>query len=231
MTHRCRRRTKTGVQGRHGGKAGRAGTAAKAGTAVGQAGQGGHDREDDNMQRDLVSGRPVVPAIPWIRGLVFTVLVPGTVAVLLPLRMSERLTPKGGAWEAGWFLIAAGATGYALCLAQFLASGGTPAIFFTRPFKFLIGEEPGRLIQKGLYQLSRNPMYVSVLLVIFGQALRFGSRQIAQYGLFVWLCFHLVVVLLEEPHLREERGLSYHEYCRRVPRWIGYGTLPRTHGK
>ena len=52
-------------------------------------------------------------------------------------------------------------------------------------------------------------MYVSVLLVIFGQALRFGSRQIAAYGLVVWLGFHIVVVLFEEPHLREERGPSY----------------------
>jgi protein-S-isoprenylcysteine O-methyltransferase Ste14 len=73
-----------------------------------------------------------------------------------------------------------------------------------------------------LYRLTRNPMYVSVLLVIFGHAIRFDSQSIAMYGLFVWLGFHLVVVLLEEPHLQEERGPSFSDYCRRVPRWIGF---------
>jgi protein-S-isoprenylcysteine O-methyltransferase Ste14 len=102
----------------------------------------------------------------------------------------------------------------------FLASGGTPAIFFTRPVRFLIGEEPHRLVQAGLYRVTRNPMYVSVLLVISGQALRYMSWRIAVYGLFVWLGFHIVVVLLEEPHLRHERGAAYDEYCRRVPRWV-----------
>lgn len=157
---------------------------------------------------------------PWIRGLIFTVLVPGTIAVYLPLRISARLTANGGWWEAGWILIALGVTGYASCLLGFLGSGGTPAIFFTRPFRLLIGEEPGQLVQDGLYRLSRNPMYVSVLLVIFGQSIRFASIPIAEYGLAVWLGFHIVVVLLEEPHLRQERGPSYDDYCRRVPRWL-----------
>jgi protein-S-isoprenylcysteine O-methyltransferase Ste14 len=161
------------------------------------------------------------PTIPWIRGIIFTVLVPGTIAVYVPLRMSERLTPRGGPWDVGWLLISAGALGYLWCFLRFLMSGGTPAIFFTRPVRLLIGEEPRRLVQGGLYRVSRNPMYVSVLLVIFGQALRFGSWSITEYGLLVWLGFHIVVVLLEEPHLREERGPSYDEYRRRVPRWLG----------
>jgi protein-S-isoprenylcysteine O-methyltransferase Ste14 len=160
--------------------------------------------------------------MPWIRGLIFTVLVPGTIAVYVPVRMSPGLTPQGGAFEFGWVLIAAGVLGYAVCLLRFLMSGGTPAIFFTRPVRFLIGEEPRRLVQEGLYRVTRNPMYVSVLLVIFGQAIRFDSQSIAMYGLFVWLHFHLVVVLLEEPHLLEERGPSFSDYCRRVPRWIGF---------
>jgi non-heme chloroperoxidase len=159
--------------------------------------------------------------MPWIRGTVFTVLVPGTIALYVPFRMAERLTPRGGFWEAGWLVSGVGALGYLWCLLGFLASGGTPAIFLTRPVRFLIGEEPRRLVQAGLYRYSRNPMYVSVLLVIFGQALRFGSWPIAEYGLLVWLGFHIVVVLLEEPHLREQRGPSYEEYCRHVPRWIG----------
>jgi protein-S-isoprenylcysteine O-methyltransferase Ste14 len=165
--------------------------------------------------------RQTVATAPWIRGLIFTVIVPGTIAEYIPSRMVESLTPPGGFWNAGWFVSGIGAAGYFLCFLHFLASGGTPAIFFTRPVRFLIGEEPHRLVQAGLYRLTRNPMYVGVLLVIFGQALRYASWPVAEYGLFVWLGFHIVVVLLEEPHLREERGAAYDEYCRRVPRWVG----------
>jgi protein-S-isoprenylcysteine O-methyltransferase Ste14 len=161
--------------------------------------------------------------IPWIRGVFFTVLVPGTIALYVPFLMAERLTPRGGWWEAGWLVSGIGVVGYLWCFLGFLASGGTPAIFFTRPLRFLLGEEPGRLVQTGLYRVSRNPMYISVLLAIFGQAIRFGSRQVAVYGLLVWLGFHIVVVLLEEPHLSEERGPSYDEYRRRVPRWLWIG--------
>jgi protein-S-isoprenylcysteine O-methyltransferase Ste14 len=114
---------------------------------------------------------------------------------------------------AGWLLIAPGILIYTLCLVRFLAAGGTPAIFFTRPLRFLIGETPSALVSEGLYRYSRNPMYVGVLLTIFGQGL-------ISYGLIVSICFHAVVVLLEEPHLRKQNGEPYDEYRRVVPRWL-----------
>src|SRR5262249_56435726 len=133
--------------------------------------------------------------------MIFTVLIPGTVAIYIPSWLAQSLTPPGGFWNAGWLASGIGAAGYVLCFLQFLASGGTPAGAFTEPVRFLVGEEPHRLIQAGLYRLTRNPMYMSVLLVIFGQALRYASWRIAAYGVLVWLSFHIVVVFLEEPHL------------------------------
>jgi protein-S-isoprenylcysteine O-methyltransferase Ste14 len=94
-----------------------------------------------------------------------------------------------------------------MCLVAFLFSGGTPAIFFTRPLKFILGEELPKLVRQGLYRFSRNPMYVGVVLAVFGQAFIFGPRSVAWYGALLWFCFHIVVVFLEEPHLREERGV------------------------
>ena len=156
----------------------------------------------------------------WIRGLIFTFLVPFVIGGLVPSWI-DNANPRGGLWSLGWLLVATGATVYALCLFRFLASGGTPAIFFTRPLKFLLGEEPSTLVDRGLYRVSRNPMYVGVLLVVFGQAIVRASPTVAVYGLALWLAFHLTVVFQEEPHLRKERGPSYDEYCRRVPRWLG----------
>ena len=157
----------------------------------------------------------------WVRGLIFTFLVPAVVGIFLPSVVDPRVQRHGGIWDAGWLVVAAGTLIYAFCLIRFLAAGGTPAIFFTRHLRLLIGEEPARLVSDGLYRFSRNPMYVGVLLVVFGQAVLFVSPLIVAYGCALFLFFHLIVVFVEEPHLRERRGPSYELYCRTVPRWLG----------
>ena len=64
-------------------------------------------------------------------------------------------------------------------------------------------------------------MYISVLLVVLGQAIFFKSSEVAFYGIALFLLFHLVVVFIEEPHLQSERGGAYEQYVQRVPRWLG----------
>lgn len=158
----------------------------------------------------------------WIRGLVFTLLVPCAVGGYVPYVIRGGSGARSGLWSFGWIFIVAGAFIYGSCLQSFLVSGGTPAVFFTRPLRFVLGEEPPKLVRLGLYRFSRNPMYVGALLAVFGQALIFASWDLVWYSVLLWLLFHLVVVILEEPHLRKERGASYDEYCRQVPRWVGW---------
>lgn len=157
----------------------------------------------------------------WIRGVLFTILVPCLVAGWVPHWLVEGKPLQGGLWQVGWLPLSAGAALYTWCLASFLLSGGTPAIFFTRPLRYILGEEPAHLVRSGLYKYSRNPMYLAVILAITGQALLYASLRIAEYALMVWAVFHLVVVALEEPHLRGKQGSGYEDYCRRVPRWLG----------
>ena len=76
------------------------------------------------------------------------------------------------------------------------------------------------LVVTGLYRHVRNPMYVGVAAVIFGQALVFGNIQVLEYGLFIWLAFHLFVLGYEEPTLRSSFGEEYREFCANVPRWL-----------
>jgi len=157
-----------------------------------------------------------------LRGLVFTLLVPGVVGVCVPLALRSGASARAGFWQAGWIAIAGGAALYLWSLLRFLASGGTPAIFFTRRLRFLIGEEPDSLVHGGPYRFSRNPMYLGVLLVVFGQAAVLASLRVALYGACLWLAFHVVVVCFEEPHLGARQGTAYKDYCRRVPRWFGW---------
>lgn len=149
---------------------------------------------------------------------VFTVLVPGTVAVYVPYRILARTAVSSagfGALQAlGGLLTLSGALGYFFCAKDFAVSGrGTPAPI----------DPPKALIAQGLYRFLRNPMYASVLLVLFGESLFFASRRLLEYALGVAVMFHLFVLLYEEPTLRQKFGESYVEYCKRVPRWIPRG--------
>jgi len=63
-------------------------------------------------------------------------------------------------------------------------------------------------------------MYTSVLAVVFGQALYYGDSRIGWYGAFLFVCFHVFVVLYEEPTLRRQFGSAYEAFSRTVPRWL-----------
>jgi protein-S-isoprenylcysteine O-methyltransferase Ste14 len=156
------------------------------------------------------------------RGLVFTILEPGLVIFLVPKWVDPDASWRGGYPFVGWPLVGIGTLMYLRCLGDFLFAGGTPAIFFSRALRLLVGEEPTRVVGRGFYRVSRNPMYAGVLLAVLGLAISSGSARILIYmcGLFVF--FHMIVVFVEEPHLRATRGAGYEDYLRTVPRWLGW---------
>ncbi len=147
-----------------------------------------------------------------LKNLLFTILVPGTVAVLVPLRFFSHpnFEVSVRSFCAGVLLLL-GASIYAWCVWDFAITGrGSPAPI----------DPPKTLVVRGLYRYTRNPMYVGVLTVIGGWALLFGSTKLAIYGLCVTTAFHLFVRLYEEPHLRDVFGASYERYCSEVSRWL-----------
>jgi protein-S-isoprenylcysteine O-methyltransferase Ste14 len=148
---------------------------------------------------------------------VFTVLFPGTVTVVLPalvLRRTGRLFMPEGSIRLvpALLLLAVGVGMYLACAGAFVSAGhGTPAPI----------DPPRRLVLQGLYRRSRNPMYLSVLTVLVGEALLFASTALLVYAAIVLGIFHLFVVLYEEPTLRGTFGEAYERYCCAVPRWLG----------
>jgi len=110
----------------------------------------------------------------------------------------------------GAFLICAGLPVLLDSFYRFAGEGlGTPAPV----------APPTHLVIGGLYRYVRNPMYVAVSSLVFGQGLLFGSIQVLKYGVLVVLGFHLFVLLYEEPVLRRKFGAEYDNYCRNVRRW------------
>ena len=148
--------------------------------------------------------------------LAFLVLAPGVVAGLIPWLITgwRPLPPGDGPGALRWtglILIAVGLAVVLEAFARFAWEGlGTPApVAPTRT-----------LVVSGFYRFVRNPMYIAVIALIFGQAVLFASWGVALYGIVIALAFHTFVLLYEEPTLREAYGEEYAAYCAATPRWI-----------
>ena len=85
----------------------------------------------------------------------------------------------------------------------------------------------GKVITKGLYRFSRNPMYIGLLLMQIGLGIACSS----------WLYLLLTVVLMillntilssEERYCLYRYGDDYRKYMNRTPRWIG---IPKSRKK
>ena len=147
---------------------------------------------------------------------IFLVIAPGTLAVLIPRwitrwQFQPPLLGFSGFRFLGVVLIVLGLPVLLDSFARFALQGlGTPAPV----------APPRRLVVTGFYRYVRNPMYVAVLSLIFGQGLLFGSVRLLEYGLAIWAAFFLFVLAYEEPALRSSFGADYKEFCSNVPRWI-----------
>lgn len=77
-----------------------------------------------------------------------------------------------------------------------------------------------KLVIKGLYKFSRNPMYIGVVLILTGEAIFFNSFNLWVYLSFVFLVFNLFITLVEEPRLKKDFNEEYLQYCQKVRRWL-----------
>ncbi len=134
--------------------------------------------------------------------------LPGTVAFLVPWLLRPADAPFRAAGVAP---IALGVALLLWCVRDFHVAGrGSLAPW----------APPERLVVVGLYRVTRNPMYISVVLVLVGWALGYGTLRLWIYAGAVAVAFHLRVVLGEEPWLARRYGSEWAEYRAAVPRWL-----------
>lgn len=154
---------------------------------------------------------PLPQAPPrFLRALLAFLALPGVVAYLVPVAaiLGLRLSLR---WPVGFLPVTLGSAALLWCVRDFHVAGhGTLAPW----------APPGRLVDVGLYRISRNPMYVSVVLVLAGWALAFASPVLLFYMLVVAVAFHLRVVYGEEPWLAHTHGAHWQAYRARVRRWL-----------
>jgi protein-S-isoprenylcysteine O-methyltransferase Ste14 len=109
----------------------------------------------------------------------------------------------------GWALVGTGITVAYLALRSFSGAG--------TPFDPTARAE--RLVTFGLYNRTRNPMYLAALIAFLGLALATGNiwRFTVIPPLFVLLL--QLAVVREEQHLEARFGQGWLDYAARVPRW------------
>jgi protein-S-isoprenylcysteine O-methyltransferase Ste14 len=109
----------------------------------------------------------------------------------------------------GWALMATGVTVGWLALRSFNAVG--------TPFDPTARAE--KLVSFGLYNRTRNPMYLGAMIAFVGLALASGNiwRWIALAPL-AWV-LHVKAILREEAHLEARFGDAWRDYAARVKRW------------
>jgi protein-S-isoprenylcysteine O-methyltransferase Ste14 len=150
--------------------------------------------------------------------LLFLVVTPGVVAGLVPGLLTGWRSSGPPAWlqVVGWVAIVAGSSVLLGAFARFVLEGrGTPAPV----------APPEELVVGGLYRYVRNPMYLSVLGVILGQAAVLGRWVLLPYAAVLGAAFWSFVRWYEEPNLLQRFGSAYEEYLRTVPGW--WPRLPR----
>jgi len=152
---------------------------------------------------------PFVMRIPPPLLFVATFLAGATLQRILPPQIEPTAVDRA-VFIAGIALTAAGFLIAFSCLAMFLAARTTVMPFGTAT----------SLIGRGPYRMTRNPMYLSLVLVYLGVA-----GMLGEVGPLVLLplpvaILHWVVIPFEETRLRATFGAAFDVYCERVRRWV-----------
>jgi|Deesub1362A_J573_1020465.scaffolds.fasta_scaffold01003_6 protein-S-isoprenylcysteine O-methyltransferase Ste14 len=109
---------------------------------------------------------------------------------------------------AGWALMAWGLSALALFIGRF-------------GLRRTLGLQVSGLEQSGPYRISRNPQILACLLAALGYALLWPTWRSLGWVVLLAALAHMMV-LTEEEHLKRAFGGEYEQYCRRVPRYLGF---------
>jgi len=117
-------------------------------------------------------------------------------SIFLPLKL-------GTAWLYAGLLI------YALAL---LVSLAVSINFAATP--------SGEPVTRGVYRISRHPVYLSGFLLYSGMGIACASWVLLMLAV-LWIVLFHIVIPDEERFLIKKYGEAYREYMDRTPRWIG----------
>jgi protein-S-isoprenylcysteine O-methyltransferase Ste14 len=77
-----------------------------------------------------------------------------------------------------------------------------------------------KLVTRGPFRFTRNPMYLCLVLVSLGIALWVGTPPMFAVPVLVFIIANWVHIPFEEAKMRRQFGAAYDAYTKKVRRWI-----------
>ena len=132
-----------------------------------------------------------------------------------------RAVPAAQLWPPGaWPLGLGAALGIALAGGLIALAGVLEFHRAHTTVNPMAPQKASALVTSGVYRITRNPMYLGMLLVLAGWALWLGNAA-AFVGLPLFVAvLNLLQIAPEERVLRERFGDAFTRYAARVRRWI-----------
>jgi protein-S-isoprenylcysteine O-methyltransferase Ste14 len=81
-------------------------------------------------------------------------------------------------------------------------------------------ETNNRLVTKGPFRLTRNPMYLGLVIVTLGIAVATGAVPIFAAPMLTFAIANWIHIPFEEAKMRRQFGQPFDDYTRAVRRWI-----------
>ena len=156
-------------------------------------------------EKDAAAVKAFPPAMP-----LFTILVGVAFSQVWPVDLGCE-PPSGTRYWVGGLIVAGAVLGLGLWSVVLVRGSGQSE----NPWKPTV-----EIIERGPFQVTRNPMYLGMVLVCIGFAIALWNVWILGLTpLCAWLLQRLAIIP-EEAYLERKFGESYLEYKRRVRRWL-----------
>ena len=83
------------------------------------------------------------------------------------------------------------------------------------------GRPTSKIVSSGVFSISRNPLYLGIVIVLIGLALAFNVLWILVLLVPAIVLCHYVLIFPEERYLSARLGEEYKAYTLSVYRWLG----------
>jgi protein-S-isoprenylcysteine O-methyltransferase Ste14 len=110
--------------------------------------------------------------------------------------------------------------GVALMLLGFVLMAWAAMLFRKVGTNFQLHGGGSVLITSGPFRLSRNPMYLGMLIWLIGLAILLGSLITFLFPALFFLLANFLLIPLEEKDIEQKAGKEFIEYKRHVRRWF-----------
>jgi len=105
------------------------------------------------------------------------------------------------------------AGGFTMCLWAF-------GLFRKHKLNIKPADETTEIITYGPYELTRNPMYLGMTLMLLGVGFVIGSLPFFFPAIIFFTIMNFIYIPFEEDKISKAHGEKYHTYKKKVRRWL-----------